>query len=85
MGTGNDQVSILNFGKYIKIKYPSLKLGVYYGSFFGLRKDFNDVFDYIKYGEYNEKYGPLNCKTTNQRLYYHGIDITNKFWKKTII
>ena len=51
-------------------------------------------FDYIKLGPYIEELGPLNSKTTNQRLYrvvldyyddgtsgYELEDITHKFWK----
>lgn len=45
-------------------------------------------FDYIKLGPYIEEYGPLNKKTTNQRLYKvdHSnsdelSDITFKFWE----
>lgn len=47
-------------------------------------------FDYIKLGPYIEEFGPLNSKTTNQRMYkvveqngnYELVDITNKFWKE---
>lgn len=38
------------------------------------------LFDYIKLGHYDSKFGPLNKKTTNQRLYridYHPMKITN--------
>ena len=42
-------------------------------------------FDFIKLGSYKEEFGPLNSKTTNQRLYKVSdgelIDITSKFWK----
>lgn len=43
-------------------------------------------FDYIKVGEYQEKYGPLNKQTTNQRLYKMNArgemeNITSRFWK----
>lgn len=45
-------------------------------------------FDYVKTGPYIESLGPLNKKTTNQRMYKkvsdHPIlfeDITNRFWK----
>lgn len=42
-------------------------------------------FDYIKVGRYDEFLGPLNSRTTNQRLYKveHNqlFDITNRFWK----
>ena len=42
-------------------------------------------FDYIKLGPYKEEFGPLNSRTTNQRMYkVHDCeleDITSKFWK----
>lgn len=46
-------------------------------------------FDYIKIGSYDEKKGPINVKTTNQKLgkiikdedCWHIEDITYKFWK----
>ena len=42
-------------------------------------------FDYLKTGPYDEKYGPLNVRTTNQRLFRveEGIltDITHRFWR----
>lgn len=53
----------------------------------------NRWFDYIKLGPYIEEFGPLNKKTTNQRMYKNtGLsssthrligweDITYKFWK----
>lgn len=50
----------------------------------------NDInlfnFDYIKLGPYKEEFGPLNSRTTNQRMYRvcNGKleDITSKFWKQ---
>ena len=41
-----------------------------------------EAFDYVKVGPYVEALGPLNEPTTNQRLYYHGEDITSRFWHK---
>ena len=47
--------------------------------------DIND-FSYIKIGRYDEKFGPLNNKETNQKMYFVNEgkleDITYKFWKK---
>ena len=46
---------------------------------------FGEYFDFIKTGQYIEKFGPLNNKTTNQRFYSISgktiTDITEKFWK----
>lgn len=43
-------------------------------------------FDYIKVGRYDEFLGPLNSRTTNQRLYKvvggKLFDITNRFWNE---
>ena len=50
-------------------------------------------FDYIKYGRYEKEKGPINQKTTNQRLYqirrvekskklFDIVDITYKFWNE---
>lgn len=52
-----------------------------------LSKDVNlENFDYIKLGPYMEEFGPLNSRTTNQRMYkVHDCeleDITSKFWKE---
>ena len=42
-------------------------------------------FDAIKLGSYKEEFGPLNSRTTNQKLYKVSdgklINITSKFWK----
>ena len=44
-----------------------------------------DHFDYLKTGPYDDACGPLNVRTTNQRLYRveNGklTDITHRFWK----
>jgi anaerobic ribonucleoside-triphosphate reductase activating protein len=44
-------------------------------------------FDYLKTGPYDAACGPLNVRTTNQRLYRveqgQLTDITSRFWKKT--
>lgn len=46
-----------------------------------------EVFDYVKFGPYVEKYGPLKSRTTNQRLYRidrgaQMVDITARFWQR---
>lgn len=43
------------------------------------------VFDYLKIGSYNDAYGPLTSKSTNQKMYMRRsdntfIDITYRFW-----
>lgn len=65
--------------------YGKIKVGWYSG-----RDEISDEieienFDYIKIGRYDDKFGPLNKKTTNQKMYKVNADkleeITNKFWK----
>lgn len=94
MGGDIDPVSIIGNAVFIKTFYPELKVAWYSGRQ-ELSKHFNiDTFDYIKLGPYIEELGPLNSKTTNQRMYkvvhnnyedgtsgYELEDITYKFWK----
>lgn len=83
MGGEPDLVSMLAE----RVKKLGLKVGWYWGG-----TSFCDIdlknFDYIKLGPYIKEKGPLNCKTTNQRMYKINheiddslIDVTNKFWK----
>lgn len=88
MGEGNDQDGLIELCKKIKEKYNTLKIGIYSG-----RNEVEDfyyeVFDYVKIGSYIAEKGPLNKKTTNQRLYEikngERFDITYKFWEKNVI
>ena len=83
MGEGKDKESLLKLVTYIKEKHNIL-VGVYSGRN-EVEEEYFDVFDYVKVGEYKQEYGPLNNKTTNQRLYK--IDngnienITFLFWR----
>ena len=49
---------------------------------FDVEEELKSAFDYVKVGPYIEALGPLNEKTTNQRLYRRGEDITPRFWRK---
>ena len=71
MGEGNDSKSLKDDILHIKEKYPSIKIGLYSG---GNNVDdfYWDNLNYIKLGPYIEELGPLNKKTTNQRLYCGG-------------
>ena len=49
-------------------------------------EEYKSYFDYIKVGSYKKELGPLNKRTTNQRLYRIRDrkfidDITYRFWK----
>lgn len=96
MGGDSDSKSINNLAEYIKT-WPGLEhLKVaWYSGRQELSKEIDlKNFDYIKLGPYIEELGPLNSKTTNQRMYrivldhyddgtsgYELEDITHKFWK----
>lgn len=64
-----------------------LKSGWYSGETSIDLEEYGKFLDYIKVGPYIESLGPLNAKTTNQRLYkvdkHDGSieDVTFRFWK----
>lgn len=99
MGGDNDTHSLGLLSEYIYKTYGYLNIAWYSG-----RDTLSEVpvtdyvhMDYIKLGHYDELLGPLNSKSTNQRLYdmrnlgqspvilpgtkINGMDITNKFLK----
>lgn len=85
MGGDANPSEVDDIAQDIKEYYPELKVGWYSG-----RQELsNDIdlfnFDYIKLGSYKEEFGPLNSRTTNQRLYqiknHKMLDITSRFWK----
>lgn len=89
MGGDSNPSLIDDLAQWVKIYYP-IKVAWYSGRQ-ELSKDIElRNFDFIKLGPYIEELGPLNSKTTNQRMYkvveqddnYELVDITNKFWKK---
>lgn len=80
MGEGNDCEALLNLAQYIRREFSNLKTALYSGRV-AVEDEIYDYFDYVKVGPYIESLGPLNSKTTNQRLYKNKEDITYKFWK----
>lgn len=81
--------------EYINILGKSIKLhhlkSAWYSGRQELAKEIDlKWFDFLKLGPYIEELGPLNSKTTNQRMYkvveqdnnYELVDITDKFWKE---
>lgn len=94
MGGDSNPSDIDALAQWVKIYYP-LKVAWYSGRQ-ELSKDINlSNFNYVKLGPYKEELGPLNSKTTNQRIYrvaynhyddgtsgYELEDITYKFFKK---
>lgn len=85
MGGDSNPSEVDDIAQDIKDYYPELKVGWYSGRQ-ELSKDIElSNFDYIKLGPYIEEFGPLNSKTTNQRLYKVSdrelVDITSRFYK----
>jgi hypothetical protein len=91
MGGDSDLEELYNLFKFMPMLYKDLKIAWYTG-----REDIpTDLppIDYIKIGPYKEEYGPINKRTTNQRMIafnnhrngvggdWYTMDITSKFWK----
>lgn len=81
--------------EYINILGKSIKLHHLKSAWYSGRQELSKEidlknFDAIKLGPYIEELGPLNSKTTNQRMYkvmkqnnnYELVDITDRFWKE---
>lgn len=88
MGGDADINGINSLAEHVRSAFSGIKIGWYSGRD-ELSKEINaSLFDYIKIGRYDEKYGPLNSEKTNQRLYKVNkksgklSDITHKFWRK---
>lgn len=87
MGGDRAPQEVNALARWVRKEYPDLAIAWYSGRS-EISKDIClDNFDYIKTGPYVERLGPLNSKTTNQRLYKVKSDgtlkdITSKFWKK---
>lgn len=87
MGGDAEPEYINKLAYYIHTKYPQLKVAWYSGRTTISSQINLDNFDYIKVGPYISYLGPLNSKTTNQKLYKvlksgELEDITSYFWKK---
>lgn len=93
MGEGNDHDALIDAVRYIVENHPDIMTAVYSGRE-AVENDYCAWFDYVKVGPYIEEYGPLNSRTTNQRMtmYNHSrhggigpswfaMDVTHKFWK----
>ena len=87
MGGDRDTVHIVALASWVKT-HTDLKVAWYSG-----RQEISDMvarqlrwFDYIKLGPYKEELGPLDSRTTNQRLYKvtdSGLfDMTDRFWNE---
>lgn len=80
LGEGKDKEALFSLARHIKAKYPGIETALYTGRE-SVGPEYGELFDFIKTGPYIESLGPLSKRTTNQRLLYHGKDITSVFWK----
>lgn len=83
LGEGKDPAALLALATHIRSAHPSLALALYSGRE-DVEPEYWEAFDYVKVGPYRPEFGPLNERTTNQRLYYHKENITSRFWRKVI-
>ena len=81
LGEGNDPDAVRNIASHIRRAHPGIATAIYSGRN-SVEDDYFELFDYVKTGPDIAEYGPLDKPTTNQRLYYHGEDITSTFWRK---
>ena len=85
MGEGRDLPRLIEIIKLSKETHPSLETALYTGSDEFDETVFEGKLNYLKIGHYDDKYGPLDKPTTNQRLYRlvdgRRDDITKLFWK----
>lgn len=68
LGEGSDPVALLALARCIREAHPELELALYSGRD-AVEDELWQVFDYLKLGPYRPECGPLNERTTNQRLY----------------
>lgn len=89
MGGDKEPGEVVRLSKLVREDFPNLKTAWYSGY---ESVDHQNQFNYIKTGPYIESFGPLNSKTTNQRMVEYNLstelapswymrDITYKFWK----
>lgn len=88
LGEGRDLGRIFALAQYVR-RAHGLAVALYSGRT-EVEEEVFEVFDYVKVGPYMAEFGPLNSRTTNQRLYKvsHSPlikeDITSRFWHRGI-
>ena len=69
LGEGRDPEALLALAAHIRSAHPAIDIALYSG-----REEVEpaiwDAFDYVKVGPYRPECGPLNERSTNQRLYH---------------
>ena len=74
MGGDSNIYELVRLFRYMKVTYPELKLGWYSGGYQSYHNLYIEgmthaFLDYVKYGGYEEEFGPLDNENTNQRFY----------------
>lgn len=80
LGEGRDPQALRSLARHLRSAHPNLSLALYSGRA-AVEDDIFELFDYVKVGPYMPEHGPLNVRSTNQRLYLHREDITSMFWR----
>ena len=80
LGEGDDPEALKAIARHLRSEYPRVESALYSGRQ-EVEDELYELFDYVKVGPYIASLGPLNARTTNQRLYHHREDITSKFWR----
>lgn len=83
LGEGRDKEAVRRIALHLKNAYPSLERAIYSGRA-SVEDELFELFDYVKVGPYIEEFGPLNKSGTNQKLFYHRVEITSRFWRKGV-
>ena len=68
LGEGRDPEALLGLAAHIRAAHPRMEIALYSGRE-EVEPEIWDAFDYVKVGPYRPECGPLNERTTNQRLY----------------
>ena len=83
LGEGADVQTLLSLARHVRAL--GLEVALYSGRE-AVESEFWEVFDYIKLGPYRRDAGPLNSRSTNQRLFHvvegRREDITPRLWRK---
>ncbi len=87
MGGDASPAEVSGLARHIKECHPALRVAWYSGRTVVSGEIDRRYFDYIKVGPYISHLGPLNSRTTNQRMYRRAKDgtmedITHLFWRK---
>ncbi|MBQ9475403.1 MAG: anaerobic ribonucleoside-triphosphate reductase activating protein [Bacteroidales bacterium] len=69
MGGDADPAYIAQLSRYVKKIVPQMKTCWYSGRGLEEAREVINTLDYLKVGPYDDRYGPLDSKTTNQRFY----------------